>query len=256
MPKSLPVGRGAWIWHLLGANGVAADLAGAVARCKSARLSHVFVDAGSDSLWSQFNKPMVDAFHAAGIQVFGWGYQNTANDEGKAALVKRVHDLGADGYCIDAEKEWERPDADAQAREYVTELQALKLADHFLLAHAPFDVIANHQSFPYTVLGSVCDFVAPQAYWSEHCMTVEGSTRRALEQWAAYRAKHPTSCNALQPIGYCVKPDSGYHTPTGAEIRTFEQMCKAAGCAATSLWRFDGIDPAAYAWLCGNDWAA
>lgn len=253
MPKQLPTGRGAWIWHL---GNVAPDLASQVARCKAARLTHVFVDAGSDKLWPQFTKAMVDAFHAAGIMVIGWGYQMPNNATANAALVQAVHDLGADGFCADLEKEWERPDADLQAASYVAALQRCKFVDSFLLGHAPFDVIALHQMFPFTVFGAVCDFVAPQAYWSEHCTSVENSTSRALGQWAAYRTKHPDSCRSLAPIGYSVKPDSGYHTPTAVEVATFELMCLAAGCKSSSLWRFDGIDPAVYAWLCGNDWAA
>jgi hypothetical protein len=251
-----PTGRGAWIWHLLGNNGVAPELAAAVARCSAAKLTHVFVDAGSTSLWGQFNKPMVEAFHAAGIMVFGWGYQMPGVLSANAAVIQLVHDCGADGFCIDAEKEWQGGNAEEQAQAYADAIRALHLSDYFLVGHAPFDVISLHQQFPYTVLGAVCDFVAPQAYWSEHCMSVENSTARALGQWAAYRTKHPDSCRSLAPIGYCVKPDSGYHAPTPAEVATFERMCKAAGCASTSLWRFDGIAPAVFAWLCANGWAS
>ena len=252
-------GRGAWIWHLLngaGIVGMADDVAGAVARCVAAKIDFVLIKAGIDGKpWAQFSAAAVTAFHAAGIRVYGWSYDTPGHEKAHADLILSCCLAGADGFCIDAEKEWEIGGSDALADAYHDAIDALGLPATFELSHAPFDVIAQHGSFPYTHLTRGCGAVLPQAYWSEHGMSEAGSTVRALDSWTRFRAQHPELTFDLLPSGYCVKPDSGCAGPTGVDVLDFEKRCWAAGCTGAAFWTLDRILPSCEAAMqAGSIW--
>ena len=252
MAKTLPNGRGFWVWHLGDCCG--GDAAALAAHCQAHGITWLAIKWLSVHGAQQLTANVVATLQTAGVDVFGWRYDLPGDAAGIAQAARAVAGTGARGYIIDAEIEWESAaNPDAAARATVAALAAAGLPADFVVAHAPFDVIANHQAFPYTALGEGCDFVSPQAYWSEHGISEAASTARVLAQWSAYRQKHPQACKALVPSGYSVQPDlAGGKLPTPADMLHFEATCAAAGCAAVAFWRFDGTPDATWQALAGT----
>ncbi len=242
---NVPNGRGFYVWHLAQACG--GDLAALAQHCKDhgitwLAIKWLAVEVRPKVFVQQFTKEVIDTLQAAGVAVWAWHYDLPNAEEPQAAIIEQIYKLGACGYISDSEIEWEDvKNPDESARAFVAAIDALDLPHDFGLAHAPFDVIAGHQRFPYTVLGTICDFVCPQGYWPEHGTSEAFSTKRLLAQFAAYAAKHPEACKALVPSGYSVQPDlKGGKLPTVPDILAFEQRCSAAGCQGVLHWRFDG----------------
>nr|CAB4128507.1 hypothetical protein UFOVP114_37 [uncultured Caudovirales phage] len=250
--KTLPAGRGFWIWHLSGCEG--GQIAAIIAKAQKCGVTWLAIKAGDQgNPWSQFTPALVQALHAAGLKVYGWSYDVPGKVSVQTAVVKRVADCGADGFIIDAEIEWERPSADKDAAAYISSLNGLSLPANFVLAHAPFDVISGHAAFPYTAFGSGVSFVSPQAYWPEHGMSEAASTARMLAQWQKYATQKPQAARPLLPSGYSVQPDlPGGKMPTAADMLAFEAHCKAAGCAGVLYWRWDGTPDAIWQGLAGT----
>lgn len=257
---ALPSGRGFYIWRLPKCEG--GDIARIIARCKSSGISWLAIKAGNGGIkWSQFTPELVAQLKAAGISVYGWSYDvpNTAFHPDtlakQAQVAAWVAQCGADGFLVDAEIEWEKvKDPDAQAENYVKSLRAACPAG-FTIGHAPFDVIAFHQKFPYTKLGAL-DFVSPQAYWPEHCKAEEASTKRALEGFAKFAKQRPEAAKPLVPGGYSIKPDSGCSAATVPDMLAFERRCRAAGCRGVIFWVWDKTPTAIFDGLAGTTFPA
>ena len=116
-------------------------------------LDAVFVKSGDGgNYWSQFSPGLVDAIHAAGVDVCAWQFVY-GNDPAKEARVgARAVDAGADCLIIDAESDYEGKYASADA--YVRKLRKRIGAD-FPLVLASFPYFDYHPGFPYSVFLAV-----------------------------------------------------------------------------------------------------
>ena len=258
--RRFPLGRGFYVWHLYDCCG--GNIDALIAHCHDHAIGWLAIKWLANKVggkWvQQFTPDVVARLKAAGIGVYGWHYDLPGQADAQADIVKAVCDADADGFISDSEIEWDKDATpDAHARAYGAAIAARGLRPDFLIAHAPFDVIAGHQNFPYTALGEFCDFVAPQMYWPEHGVSEVKSTARALIQWTSYRTKHPDACKELVPSGYSVQPDlAGGRMPTAADLVHFEQTCADAGCPAVLHWRFDGTPDSFWAGLKGTGYPA
>jgi hypothetical protein len=257
---AVPTGRGFWIWRLEHCEG--GDVAKVVARAVECGVTWVAVKAfdatGKGSIWKQFTAALVSAFHARGVAVYGWGFDSPDVIDAEIKAVAYVAKCGADGYIFDAEVSWEHDaNTDAKATRLCAGARAVVPAT-FALGHAPFDVIAGHQAFPYTAFGIGVDFVCPQAYWPEHGIGVVKSTMRYLEQWKAYEGHRPQAAKPRLGAGYSIKPSlAGGKSATAADMRTFEAMIAAAGEKGCSYWEWSQTPQEIWAALAGtrfNDW--
>jgi hypothetical protein len=275
--KTLPTGRGMYVWVLARTEGGSLDKI--IAKCHECNITWLAIKAGDQgNSWMpkfrgklQFNAAIVDALHAAGIKVFGWSYDvpSTYKDK-KGALIQRpgildrqadvvklVQDCGADGFIIDAEVEWNRAiDPDTEAAAYMRAIyKRIGLLTDFVVGDAPWPLVQYHPSFPFTAFGKSVDFRSPQVYWTaqkldkdhEVAGPVDDSWERYRFAWDAYevwvaKKRKPAAPQAAKP-----------HLPTGSlfddgktlvqpyELTYFEENARLAGAQGVLYWVWESV---------------
>jgi hypothetical protein len=152
-----------WIWYVSRSEG--GSVARIAARAKSAGIGTLYIKAGDGvTTWSQFNRRLVGALHARGLDVCAWqfvyGDSPVAEAKVGAAAVRR----GADCLVIDAEGGYEGKYASADR--YIRALRA-RIGAAFPLSLAGFPYVDYHPAFPYSVFFGPegATFNQPQMYW-------------------------------------------------------------------------------------------
>jgi hypothetical protein len=137
-----------------------------------AGLSHVLIKVanGIYSYNYDWNKkvdlvpPVVKALHARDIQVWGWHYVfgNQPIPEAHIA-IRRVTELGLDGYVIDAESEYKASGKASAARQFMRELRG-GLGNNTPIALSSYRYPSLHP-LPWNEFLEKCDYNMPQVYW-------------------------------------------------------------------------------------------
>ena len=228
------LGKGDWIWQMstteshLGLS--AGNVQGVINYETNLHMQWITVkssDGGSiypSSGSPQFTADLVTRAHAAGLKIFAWGYTygnnsgagTTVSGEINAALNALA--LGADGFIIDAEIEYEtNATRRADATLYATTIKS-NYPTRFL-AHAPFPYITSHSGFPYLEFGTNCDAVMPQDYWGAIGITPQAMVVNMNSQWRTWQnSLTGFNTNAIKPI---VPLAQSYTPVTGAQITSF-----------------------------------
>ncbi len=261
-PENL--GTGDWIYFLseatnrLGGNVESVtDLPSLMTFYKSMRLDFIAVKAGTgagdfpSAESPQFTKEVVDAAHAVGIKIFGYTRSNGKDVPGEIRLASKVYDMGADGFIIDAEAEWEPAslgrDGGPLAIELCTGIK--KAYPNKFLAHAPMPVISFHKEFPYKEFGLYCDAVMPQDYWKSLKATPTQMVERMDREWHEWQnsltGSDTNAIKPIAPIGHGWNLSSGKPV-TAEEILEFvsalnedKNPLTPSGYKGVSYWRTD-----------------
>lgn len=110
--------------------------------------------------------PVVSALRARGIGVWGWHYVYGDDPKREAeAGLKRVKQLGLDGYVIDAEAEYKRPGKAPAARAYMQAVRAGLPGTPIALSSYRYPSL--HPQLPWAAFLEKCDWVMPQVYWEQ-----------------------------------------------------------------------------------------
>lgn len=236
------MGKGDWIYVVSQAQTAvgAANLQGLIDYQVSKGMKYLIVKAGHGPVWwSQFNTDLITRCHAAGLQIFGYGRCFGDDVTGEINIGKQVLALGADGFIINAEIEYEGKNA--QATQMMNGLRAT-YPDAFI-AHAPFVYIDYHTAFPYVEFGKQCDAVMPQCYWRAAGINITPA-QMAIDlntQWAKWHTTWRSQGN-----GDVVKPiipiADGYNVFPGSEITTFVNALKNDTNPATPVGRYKGVN--------------
>lgn len=222
-----------WVWYVSHSEG--GSLSAIVARAKRNDIGTVYVKAGDGAgAWSQFNKGLVQALHAGGLDVCAWQfvYGNSPVAEAKvaAAAVKK----GADCFVIDAESEYEGKYAAAER--YVRALRG-RIGETFPVALAGFPYVDYHPAFPYSVFFGPggAQYNQPQMYWK----AIGTSVRTVYEHTYLYNRiwGHP-----IYPIGQT------YEGPGAASLRLFRRFAASYGGLPPSWWDWQETS--------GSEWGA
>lgn len=233
-------GRGIWIWRLT--NKQKYNPKRLLQDCLLYNISFLAIKAGDQGKnWSQFNSSLISTLKKGGIKVLGWSYDTPDKLASQTSVIERVISLGADGFIIDAETEWDKESTE-KTIEYGKRIQDLDLPEDFILGDAPWDVPHYHKEFPFEEFGDFVQFRSPQVYWIAHGISVEKSTRRYHEAWGEYE-------NQL-PIPKIPRP----HFPSGSlwetkasklhpsQIEYFENYIKnIMGCKGCLYWEWSQI---------------
>ncbi len=261
------LGKGDWIWYVswatnkLGGNVPSVvNLPTLMNFYKSQGLQYVIVKAGTGSTnfnggfsSPQFNSNLVYQAHAAGLWIFAYTRSYMDDVPGEVNLAANCFALGADGFVIDGEAEWESsagPNGPALATQYGNSLRALFPTK--FIAHAPFPIISYHASFPYKEFGVFCDTVMPQAYWKSiygNTAPVSNMVTRMDSEWRSWQNSltgvWTNAIKPLAPIGQGWSPATNQIT-TGAEVdefldrlRTNPNPASVTGYKSASFWRAD-----------------
>jgi hypothetical protein len=243
------LGKGDWIWQMsscIGALGVS-SVQGVIDYEKNRGMKWITVKCGDGgNIWSQFNTDLITRARNAGLKIFGWAYVYGNNVQGEINVALNALNLGADGFIIDAEGEYEvLANNSVAASNYCTAIKAAY--PNRFLAHAPFPIISVHSSFPYVMFGRYCDAVMPQAYWADIGGTNYAVTMvtRMNNEWRNWQnSLTGANTNAIKPI---IPIGQGYNsvngTVTGSQISSFVNALKtnsppatAGGYKGVSFW--------------------
>jgi hypothetical protein len=211
---------GMWIWYVDSSHG--GNVGKIIRQAKRARIGTLYIKSGDGtSVWSQFNRPLINRLHKAGLKVCGWQYVYGKRPRAEARVSAAAKRRGADCFVIDAEAEYEGKYAAADW--YVRELRRL-VGPRFPLALSTFPYGHYHPGFPYSVFlgpGAATDNL-PQVYWH----TIGDSVRTSLEiTWEQNRLyKRP-----IYPVGQT------YEDPGKRELLAFRRFMLNYG-TAPSWW--------------------
>jgi hypothetical protein len=226
--------HGMWIWYVDRSEGGSAGRI--VARARRAGIGTLYIKAGDGGdTWPQFNKALVGALHAGGLDVCAWQfvYGDAPVDEAKvgAAAVRR----GADCLAIDAEGSYEGKYAAADR--YVRALRA-RIGAAFPLSLAAFPYVDYHPSFPYSVFFGPEGATAnqPQMYWR----AIGTSVRTVYEHTFLFNRLWGKS---LYPLGQT------YGGANRRELVRFRRFAQSYGGLAPSWWDWQETSAAGWSAL-------
>jgi hypothetical protein len=224
-PEAAFAGDGMWIWQL--ERSERGDVARVAARARAAGLSFVVVKAAHGrARWPQFDRPLVEALHAAGLRVCAYQRALARGPAQEARVLAGAVARGADCLVVDAEAEYEG--RHAAARTYMRALRA-QVGAAFPVALTSFPLVSLHPRFPYAefLLGpGGAQVTMPQVYWDLIGMPVERLTRRTWAENARFG-------RPIHPIGQL------FHRPRAADVRRFRALAAAAGAPGVSWWAWE-----------------
>jgi hypothetical protein len=251
--KDFPYGKGLWLWELSALLAKYGTVDAIVQKCKDNDINYVILKAGDGTeTWDvdrsnpaipQFTAENINKFHAQGIKVLGWAYVYGDNPIREADIAVWALDLGADGYVLDAESEYQgKP---AQATQLVNSIKTRR-PDKFL-AYAPFPIIDSHPSYPYVEFGKVCDAVMPQIYWGEFKKSPVDALNWTFDNFSRWEAANPDSAKPMIPVGQAYDDAGVGFTLTPADLSAF--ISATAGYKSVNFWSMQHI-------LRDDDWSA
>jgi hypothetical protein len=220
------LGKGDWIWQIpeTEAHLGVTNVQGIIDYEKNLGMRWITVKCGDGGyIWTQFNSDLISRAHAAGLRIFGWAYAYGSNVQGEINVALNALNLGADGFIIDAETEYEiRTNNSAAAAQYCQGIRALY--PNLFLAFAPFPYISLHPGFPYVAFGKYCDTVMPQDYWDAIGVTPWQMVQDMNSQWRSWQSSLTGSdTNAIKPIAPVAQ---SFAPATGAEISAFVEALR------------------------------
>lgn len=230
-------GRGIWIWRLNKCeNGKLVDI---LKKCKKANIEWIAVKCGNAGVpWEQFNAALVTTCHVFGIKIYGWSYDLPTKIDEQVKVIKSISEIGANGYIIDAETEWDKG-VKNKAVEYMKKIRENVPSD-FIIADAPWDVPTYHGGFPFKEFS--VDVRSPQVYFIAHGISFEKTWERYKKTWKDI-SKHVPSCSTWS------KPT---RKVTVSDIKKFEESAKQSGCPGVCHWEWAAIPRDIWEWFENN----
>lgn len=250
MANRYPTGKGYFIWQLERcAAGDPERLAGMAAAAGLAWVA-IKVHNGIATRNGDISRH-VAALAAAGVAVWGWGYDYGALPEKEARLaLERVRAFGLAGYIINAEKEYKAPGMSTPALRFVDVLRTEGRGLPVGLCTYRFPSL--HPEFPWTVFLPACDFHMPQVYWLE-----DSRPSAPAEQLARSRAELLSLWNLpFVPLGVSSSNDAGTWEPSVAQLDNFDSAVRAAGLPGVGWWSWQHAErePTWWAAIAAHDW--
>lgn len=227
-------GKGYFIWKIPKVlNG---DPHAIADKAAEAGLSHILIKIADGFDWVyNFNydekvdlvPPLRDALWGAGIKVWGWHYVRGKDPMGEAQLgIRRMKELGLEGYVIDAEAEYKLSGRKKAAEIYMEELK--KGLPDVPIALSTYRYPLFHPGVPYEAFLEKCDLNMPQVYF-EGARNPEKQIERCLEQYQALKVTRPTISTGP---AYATKE----WRPTADETIRFMTKVKELGQTAVNFW--------------------
>ncbi len=256
------LGKGEWIFSMtsatnrLGGNvpGVN-DIPSLMSYQKNQGMTHIIVKAGTGSTnylpfgytSPQFTSNLVYQAHVVGLKIFAYTRSYGDDVPGEIALATNCYNLGADGFIIDAEVEWESGRLGTNGPSRAMQLGAgiKAVFPNKFLGHSPLPYISLHSSFPYKEFGYYCDAVMPQDYWYSLNKTPAQMVLDMESQWHNWQNSLSGQwTNAIKPIAPIGQADDTNIPPS--DILAFTEALKAStnpitpsGYKSISWWRAD-----------------
>jgi hypothetical protein len=243
MSKALPRGKGIYIWNLHRILG--GDPVEQVKTLKAAGFNHVAIKivAGITSFpynWQEersrkLNQAFIDECNRNGIEVWGWGYtygiwgtykQGRREAESTARIFSKYEGLA--GYIIDAEHQYKKDGARAEAWIYSTTLRTL--LPNVSIGLSSYRYPSYHPTFPWVQFLHICDFHYQQLYW----LGSNNPRYQLMKSMTELKAKKDIpfipAGSAYSEHGYTVTPE---------QIREFYDAVREFDLPGYSFWSFE-----------------
>ncbi len=230
-------GTGFYIWKIQNCEGGDAD--SIAQKASKAGLSHVLIKVanGIYSYNYDWNKkvdlvpPVVRALHARNIQVWGWHYVfgNQPIPEARIA-IRRVTELGLDGYVIDAESEYKTSGKASAARQFMRELRA-GLGNTTPIALSSYRYPSLHP-IPWNEFLEKCDYNMPQVYWLK-AHNPGDQLARTLQEFESPKIRYRPP---IIPTGAAFR-EHGWE-PSLAEVMEFLDKARELKLKAANFWEW------------------
>jgi uncharacterized protein (TIGR02246 family) len=244
-------GKGIYVWQL---NRIAqGHVPTMVSKARDAGLTHVLIKVadGATAYNGELLPSAIEAFHGAGIQVWGWAWIWLRAPEDEATVAADlVTTLGMDGFVVNAEHP-------AKGRVGESELYMQVLRDRvgaLPIGLSSYRYPQLHSTLPWEAFLSRCDWNLPQMYWIDE--SPGDCLKRSLAQHMALPAARP-----VIPTGAAYGETYGnlYFRAEPAEIVAFLDAVRAAGLAGASFWSWDWTElygPDLWQAIAGYEWPA
>ncbi len=229
-------GKGFFIWKIKDCEAGNANAIASVA--KASGYTHVLIKI-ADSTYpnnvdpitkADYCPPVVAALHAANIQVWGWHYVYGNGIPEAQMAVKRVKELGLDGYAIDAEVEYQDPGKEVEAAKFMNELR--KGLHSLPIAICSFRFPTLHMNFPWKPFLDQCDYNMPQVYWEGAHDNAGAQLQRCVREFKAMSPYRP-----IVPVGPVYRANGWGATPS--EIQDFLDTAKTLNLPAANFFTWD-----------------
>jgi hypothetical protein len=227
------LGKGYYIWKLAEKE---INLATLADELHAGGFGHVIIKICEASSRYNFNgttqtdrvPPVLAALKAKGISVWGFGFVYGNNPTGEAdQAIKRVNELGVDGYVVNAEGAYyNKP---AQAKTYMSRIRAgIKCP----IALSSFRWPQYHDKppsvFPFREFLEYCDLAMPQVYW----VGATNSAEQLVSCLAEYAKLAPGM--PIVPTGAAYQ-ENGWK-PTPGQISDFFDKVKELKLTGCNFW--------------------
>jgi len=229
-------GKGFFIWKIWDC--VSGDAEGIASTAQDARLSHVLIKIADRSYpYNIDSKTKADyvpavtaALRARGIQVWGWHYVYGEDPMGESRIaIRRIQELGLDGYVIDAEGEYKLPNRAVAARRFMHEMR--NALPDLPIALSSFRFPSYHPQLPWREFLEHCDYNMPQVYW-EKAHNPAAQLQRCLREF-----------QALNPYRPVIPTGPGYKwngwRPTDEDLQEFLKTTQELNLPAVNFFSWD-----------------
>ncbi|MCB2146589.1 MAG: hypothetical protein KQI81_08950 [Deltaproteobacteria bacterium] len=228
--------KAAWIWKIKDVYG--GDPALIAAKAKAAGFTDVYIKVADGGYTYNITDGVdkcpatVAALKAVGIKVWGWhyvyGYYPSLE---VAAAVKRIGQLGLDGYILDAEVEYKNRPTQAS-----TLCSGIKNAYPKLpMALASFRFPSYHPEFPWRTFLSACTVNMPQVYW-QAAHNAGDQLQRSFDEFAGLNKQYGLNV-PFEPVA-AVYSEHGW-TPTADEEKDFIESATRLSLPGLSFYCWD-----------------
>jgi len=231
-------GKGYYIWMLKHCEKGNPDRIAALAQ--DAKLTHVMIKIADGAfpynidLESGFDyvRPVIKKLQSHNIAVWGWHYiyGNHPNQEAEIA-VKRAIELGVNGFVVNAEHEFKKPNKAAAASRYMTLLR--NNLGSLPIALSSYRFPSYHHGFPFSNFLEYCDYNMPQVYWMKSKNTGGAQLQQTINEYNRIKPYRP-----IIPTGPTFK-EHGW-VPQENDILDFLQVAQKLNLPAVNFWYWEG----------------
>lgn len=229
-------GKGFFIWKIPSCEGGNPEAIAHTAHL--AGLSHVLIKV-ADGAWpmnidrrttTDLVPPLVAALRNKGIQPWGWHYVYGNDPLGEANIaIRRIQQLGLEGYVINAEVEFKQPGKDNAAQRLMGRLR--EILPSLPMALSSYRFPSYHPQLPWKAFLEHVDYNMPQVYW-EKAHNPGAQLRRCVREMQGLNPYRP-----VIPTGPAYRV--GAWAPTGQDTLEFLNAAKTFGLSAVNFFSWD-----------------
>lgn len=197
-------------------------------------LSHVLIKVADSGYMYNITKgvdlvpPVVKELQKRGVQAWGWQYIYGYPEAEAKAAVKRITELGLDGFVVNAEVEYKKNGMRPLAEQYMRLLRSGAQGTPIGFSSYRYPIL--HRPLPFDTFLEYSDINMPQVYWVQ-ANNPEAQLARSLKEYDDIGWGGLTI-----PTGTAYK-EHGWQ-PTNEQVERFLNACVAHGLQGANFWEW------------------